>query len=291
MPTSFSPAALAGQPNSVTPLAGADALSRLAGRALPWAATAWCSVAVAGQLMFTAYVLSFYGRAAVAGHPEQWNRVLPHGWVPGDTPANLLTGLHLLFTVLIILSAVVQLLPVVRRRAPALHRWNGRFYVVSALLMASSGLVMIGTRKTVGDLSQHLAVGLNGVLIIAFALVAWRLALARRFEQHRRWALRLFLAVSGVWFFRIGLMAWIVLNQGPAGFDPETFTGPFLSFLGFAQYLLPLAVLEAYFRTRAQAGPRVRLAMAAGLAGLTLLTALGIGAATLIMWLPKMQGG
>ncbi len=286
MPSSFSPAALAGMPTPAAP--AADALSRLASRALPWAANAWCAVAVAGQLMFTVYVLSFYGRAVVAGEPQQWNKVLPHGWVAGNTPANLLTGLHLLFTVLIIAGAVVQLLPVVRRRMPALHRWNGRFYVVSALLMGGSGLLMIATRKTVGDLPQHLAIGLNGVLIIAFAVLAWRLALARRFEQHRRWALRLFLAVSGVWFFRIGLMAWIVLNQGPAGFDPKTFTGPFLSFLAFAQYLLPLAVLEAYFRTRERAGPRARLAMAAGLAGLTLLTALGIGAAVMIMWLPRM---
>lgn len=288
MPSSFSPAALAGVSNRQAPAVGTDGLSRLADRALPWAATAWCAVAVTGQLIFTAYVLRFYGQAAMAGEPQRWNKVLPHGWVPGDTAANLLTGLHLLFTVLIILSAVVQLLPVVRRRAPAVHRWNGRFYVVSALLMAGSGLLMAWTRKTVGDGPQHLAISLNGLLIIVFAATAWRLAATRRFEQHRRWALRLFLAVSGVWFFRVGLMAWIVLNQGPAGFDPETFTGPFLSFLGFAQYLLPLAVLEAYFRTREAAGPRARLAMAAGLGGLTLLTTLGIGAATMIMWLPRM---
>ncbi|WP_374563006.1 DUF2306 domain-containing protein [Ideonella sp.] len=291
MPSSFSPAALAGVAGRQATAVVADGLGplgRVAGRALPWAATAWCAVAVIGQLIFTAYVLRFYGAAAVAGEPQRWNKVLPHGWVPGDTPANVLTSLHLLFTVLIIASAIVQLLPVVRRRAPVLHRWNGRFYVVSALLMAGSGLWMVATRKTVGDWPQHLAVSLNGVLIIAFALMAWRLAAARRFEQHRRWALRLFLAVSGVWFFRIGLMAWIVLNQGPAGFDPQTFTGPFLSVLGFAQYLLPLAVLEAYLRTREKAGPRTHLAMAAGLGALTLLTALGIGAATMIMWLPRM---
>lgn len=288
MPSSFSPAALAGVSTRQAPAVGTGGVGRLAERALPWAATAWCTVAVAGQLVFTAYVLRFYGGAAVAGEPQRWNKVLPHGWVPGDTAANLLTGLHLLFTVLIIASAVVQLLPVVRRRAPGVHRWNGRFYVVSALLMACSGLLMAWTRKTVGDWPQHLAISLNGVLIIAFALMAWRLAVARRFEQHRRWALRLFLAVSGVWFFRIGLMAWIVLNRGPAGFDPKTFTGPFLSVLGFAQYLVPLAVLEAYFRTREKAGVRSRLVMAAGLGGLTLLTALGIGAATMIMWLPRM---
>ncbi len=143
MPPSFSPAALAGVSNPVAPAIGTDALARLSGRALPWAATAWCAVAITGQLIFTGYVLSFYGRAAAVGEPQRWNKVLPHGWVPGDTAANLLTGFHLLFTVLIILSAVVQLMPVVRRRAPTVHRWNGRFYVISALLMASSGLVTV----------------------------------------------------------------------------------------------------------------------------------------------------
>lgn len=287
MPTSISPALGARAPGGATLPANAAPWAQ---RLLPWTATAWCSVALIGQFIFAAYVLTFYGRAAAAAEPQRWNRVLPHGWVPGDTAANLLTGLHLVFTVLIIAGALVQLLPALRRRAPALHRWNGRVYVFSALLMASGGLVMLATRKTVGDATQHAAIALNAVLIIVFALTAWRLAATRRFDQHRRWALRLFLAVSGVWFFRIGLMAWIVLNQGPAGFDPQKFEGPFLSFLGFAQYLVPLLLLEAYLRARDHAGPGVRLAVAGVIAGATLLTALGIGAATMIMWLPRMGG-
>ena len=48
-------------------------------------------------------------------------------------------------------------------------------------------------------------------------------------DVHRRWAIRLFLAVSGVWFFRVGLMFWIGANQGAVGFDPASFTGPALS--------------------------------------------------------------
>lgn len=85
-------------------------------------------------------------------------------------------------------------------------------------------------------------------------------------------------------------MAWIALNQGPAGFDPKKFEGPFLTFLAFAQYLLPLVLLEAYLRIRDHGGSRARLAMAGVLGGATLLTALGIGAATMIMWLPRMGG-
>ena len=101
-------------------------------------------------------------------------------------------------------------------------------------------------------------------------------------------ALRLFLVVSGVWFFRIGLMLWIVVNRGPAGFDPVTFSGPFLTILSFAQYLLPLAVLELYFRAQRSTMAGVHVSMAAGLTVLTLVTAGGIAAATMLMWLPRL---
>ncbi|GAA0757155.1 DUF2306 domain-containing protein [Ideonella azotifigens] len=253
------------------------------------AAAGWCVVAVVGQLMFAGYVAVFYGRAVADGQTSRWNQTLPSGLVPGDTLGNGVVASHLLFAVLIIVGGAIQLLPQVRRRAPALHRWNGRVYLFSAVVMSLGGLFIVGTRQGVGDTSQHLAICVNALLILTFAALAGRDAVARRFDSHRRWALRLYLAVAGVWFFRIGLMAWLVLNRGPAGFDPRSFQGPFLTFLAFAQYLLPLSVLEIYFRVRAQAGSRGRLAMAAGLGVITLLTALGIGAAAMLMWLPRLR--
>jgi hypothetical protein len=36
---------------------------------------------------------------------------------------------------------------------------------------------------------------------------------------------------------------WSRTNHGPAGFDPKAFTGPFLTFWSFGNYLLPLAIL------------------------------------------------
>jgi hypothetical protein len=271
-------------PLRARPVAHGDPASRV----LRWAVQAWCSVAVAGQLLFAAYVLAFYGRATLAGAPQRWNQVLPHGWVPGDAAGNAVVASHLLFAVVVLVCGALQLLPWLRRHAPAVHRWSGRVFVGGAVVMAVGGIVMIATRGTVGDLSQHVATSLNGLLILLCAALAWRDALARRFDSHRRWALRLYLLVSGVWFFRIGLMAWIVLNQGPAGFDPHTFRGPALTTIAFAQTLLPLAVLELYLRVRAGGSTRARTAMAGGLGALTLLTALGIGAASMIMWLPHM---
>lgn len=262
--------------------------ARIADPALKAAAASWFAVAVLGQLIFAAYVLAFYGGAAVQGRFGDWTQVLSHGLVAGDIFGNLILTLHLLFTVLIIAGGALQLVPAVRRLAPVVHRWNGRVYLLAALVLSLGGLVMVWTRGTVGDLSQHIAVSINALLIVGFAAMTWRHARARRTPVHRRWALRLFLAVSGVWFFRIGLMAWIVANQGPAGFDPDTFTGPFLTVLNYAQFIVPLGVLELYFRAKQRAGPHTRLAMAAGLFALALLTAGGIAAATMIMWLPRM---
>lgn len=270
-----------GQPPTTRPLPRAA-------RLLHHAALAWCVVAVAGQLIFAAYVAAFYGTAALQGRWSAWNKVLLHGHVPGDPLGNGVVALHLLFTVVVVLGGAFQLAPVSRRRWPRLHRWNGRLYLLGATVLAVGGLVMVWTRGTVGGLAQHLAISLNALVILACAGLAWRDALAGRFDAHRRWALRLWLAVAGVWFFRIGLMAWLVLNRGPLGFDPETFRGPFLVFLAFAQFLLPLAVLELYLRLRDPDRPRAQGALAAGLLLLTLLTALGIAAASMLMWWPKV---
>lgn len=251
----------------------------------------WFGAAVAGQLLMAGYVVGFYGRTALQGRPELWNNVLSSpGYVTGDSVFNFVLSLHLLFAVLITVGGALQLIPWIRSHASTFHRWNGRTYLLAAVIMSMGGLAMVWIAD--GGVNDHmsldLAVSLNAVLILGFAGIAWRHARARRFDLHRRWALRLFLAVSGVWFFRVGLMFWIVVNQGPVGFDPETFTGPTLTILSFAQYLLPLAVLELYFRAQERHEAGTKLLMAGGLGVLTLMMMVGIGAAAMIMWLPHM---
>ncbi len=166
----------------------------------------------------------------------------------------------------------------------------GEIYVPVAFTMGVTGLYLVlSGRKVVGSVTDHVAVSINAVLIMVCAVMAWRYAVARDFSSHRRWALRLFLVVGGVWFFRVGLMLWLFLNKGPAGFDPATFQGPFITFLSFAQYLLPLGVLELYLRTQERPGAPRRMAMAAGLFVLTVAMGVGIFAATMGMWLPRIK--
>ncbi|MCX6591012.1 MAG: DUF2306 domain-containing protein [Acidobacteria bacterium] len=255
--------------------------------ALRTAAGFWAVVAVTGQLIFAFYVALFYGRGAASGDLAAWNKTMPHGYVAGDGLGNFAVGLHLALAVSIILAGALQLVPPLRERYPAVHRWTGRAYMGVAMLISLDGLFMVWTRGTVGGLTQHLGISLNAVLIMVCAVMALYYARARRFAEHRRWALRLFLVSSGVWFFRVGLMLWLAIHRAPVGFDPKTFEGPFLTFLGFAQYLLPPAVLELYLLAE-RGRPVARLAMAGGLVVLTLATGAGIGAATMGLWLPRL---
>ncbi|WP_374583115.1 DUF2306 domain-containing protein [Pseudoduganella sp.] len=257
--------------------------------ALKAVAAFWFIITALGQSLFVLYILGFHGRAIALGQPELMNKVLPKGYVPGDTAGNLALVVHVLFAVFIIGGGLLQLVPQFRIRAPRMHRWNGRLYVTLAVISTLAGTLMLATRGTVGGPVMHAGMLVDAVLILLFAWLTVREAHAKRLDSHRRWALRLFMTVSAVWFFRIGLMAWLLLNGGPAGFDPGTFRGPFLDVLAFAQYLLPLAVLELYLRARSSANARLQGVTAALLAGATLLMCVGIFGATMGMWLPRLS--
>jgi hypothetical protein len=263
-------------------------LDRIVDKVLRGTAAAWLTVAALGQLLFVLYVVTFYGRAVVQGRLEDWKKVLSTGYSPGHPFDNAVLFSHLLFAAMVTVAGVLQLVPPIRRRGPRFHRWSGRVFIVGAVIGAAGGVIMTWTRHGVGDLTQHVAGTLDAVLILAFAALAWRDALRRRFDTHRRWAMRMFLAVNGGWFFRIGLMLWIVVNHGPVGFDPKTFSGPFITFLSFAEYLLPLTLLQLYFHAQTSRDVRVRLATAGTLAASTLATAGGIAAAFAILWLPHL---
>jgi hypothetical protein len=250
--------------------------------------TLWFLVAAAGQLLFVYYLLFFYGAAAARGDWLVLNKVMPRGYVPGDAAGNFAIVLHIFLGIVILVGGLLQLVPAVRRRVPAFHRWNGRVYLFTVCLTSLAGLYMVWVRGSVGDITQHIGSTLGAVLIWLCAIMALRHALARQLAVHRRWALRLYLVSNGVWFFRVGLMFWILVNHGPAGFDPDTFSGPALSVLSFAEFLLPLAVLELYFAVQRRGEGAARIGFSSGLFALTATMGVGIFAALMGMWLPNI---
>ncbi|MEM9076087.1 MAG: DUF2306 domain-containing protein [Bacteroidota bacterium] len=258
-------------------------------RTLSITAKIWFLSAVIGQWIFAFYVAAFYGGAAMDGDFMKWNRVLPHGYVEGETMGNLAVALHLLFAVVVMLGGPLQFSSKVRNWAPRFHRYSGRIYIGSAFLISLSGVYMVITKGTISGIVGDLSVSLNGLLILLFAYLAIARARQKNFISHSEWVLRLFLVMGGVWFFRIGLMFWLMVNNGPVGFDPETFRGPFLVFLGFGQYLIPLTIAEIYLHAKKTEKPGLQMVTSIILVLCTLITVVGTFAATMGMWLPRLS--
>ncbi len=258
-------------------------------RPLQLAANFWFITAVFGQWLFASYLMLFYGGTAARGELHLWKEKLTHGYVPGDSVGNTAVAAHLLLAVIIMLLGSLQLIPQIRTRLPVFHRWSGRLYLLAVVATSIAGLYMLFVHGTVGGLVLQVAQSLDALLILVFAGIALRAAMQRDFKAHRRWALRLFIVVSAVWFFRVGLMLWLVIHQAPVGFDPNTFTGPFVTFIAFAQYVIPLLVLECYFRAQDSASARAKIALSAVLVILTLAMAMGIFGAWMGLWLPNLK--
>lgn len=256
--------------------------------ALALMARIWYAVTLVGQLAFLLYILGFYGKSILLGQFAEWNKVLVAGYVEGDRVGNISVGVHTILAAVIMLCGLLQLLPALRAKAPVVHRWSGRSYVALALVTSMVGLGMMWTREVAGGTVMKLGLSGDALLILVFSFLAVHHARAGRIAAHRVWALRLFMAVSAVWFFRVGMMFWVFVNRGPAGFDPVSFSGPFLDFMAFAQYLLPLAVLELYLRARNSRRRVLRASATAVLGASSAALAIGVAVAVMAMWWPRV---
>jgi hypothetical protein len=259
-----------------------------AAKALRWAGILWFVVAAIGQAAFVGFILAFYGTRTVAGNYAGWNdKPLIDGHIAGDAVGNFVFAAHVLLASVVTLAGLMQLVPAIRRAFPALHRWSGRTFLVVAGFMALSGFWLTLVRGTsLSDVSSA-AIVIDGLLILIFGALAWRHAVKRRFDQHRVWAMRTFMAVSGVWFLRIGIMGWVLVNQGPVGMS-GTLSGPADIVLVFGSYLIPLGLLELYFRAGRSAHAAPKLLTAALVLFAAAFTAIGVFGTIALMWGPYL---
>jgi hypothetical protein len=269
-------------------LTGRATVAFNANKFLTNSAKAWFLIAVAGQLIFAIYVALFYGGATLSGNIAHWNKVMPHGYIEGDFIGNLAVGVHLLLALVVLVGGPLQIIPQIRNKFPIFHRINGRVYIFTAMVLSLGGLFMVWTRGTIGAEIGKYSISLNALLIMTFAALAVFYAIKRNIKVHRRWAIRLFLVMGGVWFFRVGLMLWLMIHQAPVGFDPKTFSGPFLTFLGFAQYCVPLLFAQLYFNAQESKNNQFKTITAGVIIILTLATLGGIIAASMGMWFPRI---
>ena len=259
----------------------------VASTALRWSGLLWFTVAAVGQTAFIGFILAFYGVRTATGDFAGWNdKPLIDGYVAGDDMGNIVFAAHVLVASIVTLGGLMQLIPAIRSRLPRLHRWTGRIFLVLSIGMALSGAWLALVRGTYLSTASNVATLVNAVLILIFAGLAWRAALGRRFDQHRLWAMRTFMVVSGVWFLRVGLMGWVVLNRGPAGLTDDM-SGPVDSVFTFGSYLIPLAVLELYFAAQ-RGGAILKTITAAVVVIAAAYTAAGVFGAVAFMWAPYL---
>ncbi|WP_300528568.1 DUF2306 domain-containing protein [Maricaulis sp.] len=271
-------------------MAAAEALPgqgvSLAHKVLKSTGVLWFLVATAGQWIFVYYILAAYGPSTLSGNFAAWDDTgLISGYVENDLVGNLFFASHVFLAVFMTAAATLQLTPPVRKRFPTFHRWTGRSFIVIALILALGGFYMTwGRGVRLSDIGA-LGVSLNTVLIVSFSLLTLYFAMRRKINIHRRWAMRTFIVVHGVWFFRLSLMGWFVLNQGPNG-NTRMLDGPADITISFACYLVPLLILELYQRAADSRQARPKWVMSGVILLAVAATGLGVFAAYMMMWSP-----
>ena len=248
----------------------------------------WVGVILTGQWIFALYILVQFTLPLLTGQlDESRYAYMIRGYVNGDTINNAILLLHVIPVMLISLSGTFQLFPTIRQHYPRFHRINGRIYLTFGLLGAIGGLYLTWiTGSRLSDLGA-LGVTVNGLLIPVMVYFAWRYAVQRDFARHQRFAVHAFILINGVWTFRLLLMGWFMLNQGPQG-NSANLDGLADVILSFASYLLPMLIAELIFRARERntVASRLTATIAVGIA--ILITLIGTAAATMMMWGPGL---
>ncbi|MEM1133664.1 MAG: DUF2306 domain-containing protein [Pseudomonadota bacterium] len=209
----------------------------------------WFIIFLAGQLAFFYYLVSFYGLPLVVGDISTWNsnpllRSRPS--VPGESFSTAMFGMHALGATIIAFGGGLQLIPIVRRKAPTFHRWNGRVFLVTVTALSLTGLYLVWVRGPIPVPIYDSPLSVNGLLILSFSALTVKHAISRKIDVHERWAMRLLLVANAQWFLRIGVFGYLATSQ-MTGRQPSFEEDPFIQFWQWGCFLMPLAGLQIYW--------------------------------------------
>lgn len=262
----------------------------LSSRVLRWSGAGLVAASWISAAAFGLYIVAFYLGAFPAGHLEQWNDNLSGLYDRTNVAALLAMTAHLATGAIILLLGPVQLIAGIRRKWPAVHRWIGRLYVFTAGVAGLGGLGFIVSKGTIGGAAMNVGFGLYGVLMVVAAFETYRHARARRFEQHRAWAIRLFALAIGSWLYRMDYGFWLTAAHRIG--HREDFHGPFDVIMAFFFYIPNLAIAELFLRARrgmSHTAFKVAAAMVLNIA--TLVVALGSYYFLRFYWGPGIING
>lgn len=121
--------------------------------------------------------------------------------------------IHTLFGPLALVGGLVNLLPGMRRRGRwGGHRWVGRVYVVSSMLLAAAGFSM--ALHATGGTFARLGFTLLAIVTLVTSAQAYLAIRRRAVRQHREWMLRSYSLIFGAVTLRIWLPLLIMAYGG-----------------------------------------------------------------------------
>ena len=251
--------------------------SMLSNKLLNASAIFWFAAIMIGQWLFFYYIFAFYGFSVINDNMEIWNRWEALGTSPykeGDSTGNLMFAVHAIGAGIVAFGGALQLIPKLRNRAPKFHKVNGYIYLTTVLFLALSGFYLSLIRGENPTSLSSIGTSINGILILCFAYFTVTTARKRRFADHRKWAVRLFLVSNAQWLLRVGTFSYMISGT-VIGIKPA-FGDPFFSFWTFGCFLLPLAVAELYFYACKKVSVQVKVLTSIVISSLTVLMSIGI---------------
>ncbi len=242
-----------------------------------------------GQFAFAIYIFIYYGGSALEGNWQKWTDRMINGFLKGDFWGNTALMIHILLAFSITIGGPLQFVKRFREKGKIFHKWNGRIYIVTAIIISLVALYLVWARETsAGGLVGAIGTSTNGILIICFAIMTWRTAMNKNFIEHRKWAIRTYIAVCGVWFIRIGYGVWILVSGFTVPGMKSDLTGWYDRFLFFGSYLIPLFIVEVYFRVKESENVKWQKALTISFYILTVLLIGGSAITSKLFWIDSI---
>lgn len=159
----------------------------------------------------------------------------------------VLTLIHIIPGLLFMVLGPIQFSATIRARHLQWHRWNGRIFLLCAIFVGVSALIMSFVMPAVGGINQAAATTLFGAFFLFALSRAYWLVRRGRIMLHREWMIRAFAVGLAVATIR-PIIGFFFATSRFTGLTPHEFFG-IAFWIGFT---LQLMLAEAWVQgTRA----------------------------------------
>lgn len=180
-----------------------------------------------GGMTFLAVGVAFYGWYFALVKGAAGDAGMAHHFQVRPTAAYL----HFLLGPLALAIGGFQFLPKLRAKAPQVHRWLGRVYVLSCLLSGAGGFAL-GVATLNGSVAQMGFLTLAVIWIVTTGM-AYQTARSGQFKDHRAWMIRSF----SLTYAAVTLRIYLPLSLGVFGWEFEV-AYPVIAWVAWAPNLV-----------------------------------------------------